>query len=133
MGKALVRITIILTSTYLLIAFCTAQFWGIDISNNLHVPSFELCVVVYSFSEGKYHCKYLKYLALGIFLTDSLSRLDNSYNFLSVSEHNSICFVILSGSIGMALYKAIHHFYKVGKVKRKRMELYGSSSTNNKL
>ncbi len=130
MGKFLVRITIVLVTIHFLLSFYVAQFIGIDILNDYHSLAFELCVVVYSFSEGKYHCRYLKFLALGIFLTDSLSRLDNSYNFLSVSEHNLYCFVILSVSIGIALYKAIKHFHDVSKIKRKRAKLYGRDIDN---
>ena len=125
MAKFFVRITIILTSIYLLLSFYIAQIYGVDILNNFHVLPFELCVVIYTFSEGKYHCRYLRFLALGIFLSELISRLDNSYNFLSVSEHNSLCFCLLSSSIGMALYEAIEHFNHVRKVKRNREKLWG--------
>ena len=131
MGKFVVRVTVILATIYFLLAFYMAQFMGVDILNDYHACAFEFCVVVYSFTEGKYHCKYLKFLALGIFATDTLSRLDNSYNFLSISEHNVICLVILSICIGIALFKAFAHFIKVGKVKRKRQRLYGSNIDNN--
>lgn len=132
MGKFLVRITVIFVTIHFLVSFYVAQFYGIDILNDYHTCAFELCVVVYSFTEGKYHCRYLKFLALGIFLSDTLSRLDNSYNFLSVSEHNSICFCLIAISIGIALYKAIAHFMYVGKLKQKRKKLYGSD-TDHKL
>lgn len=125
MGKFVVRITIILTSVYFMLAFYFAQFVGIDILNDYHALAFELCVVVYCFSEGKYHCRYLKFLALGLLLSDLLSRLDNSYNFLTVSEHNAYCFCLIAGSVGIALYKAIAHFHKVNKIKRNRAKLYG--------
>lgn len=130
MGKFVVRVTVILVTIYFLLAFYMAQFIGIDILNHYHVNAFEFCVVVYSFSEGKYHCRYLKFLALGIFVTDTLSRLDNSYNFLSISEHNVICLVILSICIGIALVKAFAHFIKAGRIKRKRQRLYGNDIGN---
>lgn len=125
MGKFIVRITIVLTSLYFLISSYYAQVYGIDILNDYHSIAFELCVVVYSFSEGRYHCRYLKFLSLGVFTTDLVSRLDNSYNFLSVSEHNAIVFCLVSISIGIALYKALKHFHDVGKLKQKRNKLYG--------
>lgn len=130
MGKFVVRVTVILVTIYFLLAFYMAQFTGIDILNHYHVNAFEFCVVVYSFTEGKYHCRYLKFLALGIFVTDTLSRLDNSYNFLSISEHNVICLVILSICIGIALVKAFAHFIKVGRIKQKRQRLYGNNIGN---
>lgn len=108
-----------------MLSFYLAQFYGIDILHDYHTVPFELCVVIYAFSEGKYHCRYLRFLALGILLSDFLSRLDNSFNFLSVSEHNSICFCLISSSIGMALYEAIEHFNHVRKVKQNREKLWG--------
>lgn len=125
MAKFFVRITIIMTSIYFMLSFYLAQIYGIDILHDYHIVPFELCVVIYAFSEGKYHCRYLRFLALGILLSDFLSRLDNLYNFLSVSEHNSICFCLISSSIGMALYEAIEHFNHVRKVKRNREKLWG--------
>lgn len=120
MGKFLVRMTIIFTSVYFLIAFVYAQYYGIDILNDYHSVVFELCVVVYCYSEGKYHCRFLKYTALSILCVDLLSRLDNSLNFLTVSEHNLIPISILALGMGTSTTLAIRHFYKVLKLKNER-------------
>lgn len=133
MGKFLVRVTLIFTSIYFLLSFYVAQMFGVDLIVNYYVIPFELCVVVYCFSEGKYHCRFIKYLALSIFLTDSISFLDNSLNFLSVSEHNEICFVIISTGIGVTLYKAIEHYYDVVRIKQKRKKLYEHNGNDIKL
>lgn len=90
MGKIIVRLVVAVTSIYFLIAFSFAQLLGVDILNDYHSLAFELCVVVYCYSEGKYHCQYMKYTALAILFSDTLSRLDNSFNFLSVTAHNLI-------------------------------------------
>lgn len=123
MAKFFVRITIIMTSIYFMLSFYLAQFYGIDILHDYHTVLFELCVVIYAFSEGKYHCRYLRFLALGILLSDFLSRLDNSFNFLSVSEHNAVGFCCITTGMGMTLYEAINHFYNVNKLKQKRAML----------
>ena len=133
MGKFLVRITIVFTSIYFLFASYVAQMFGVDIIANYYVIPFELCVVVYCFSEGKYHCQFIKYLALSVFLTDLVSYFDNKLNFLSVSEHNAMFFVIISTGIGVTLYKAIEHYYDVGKVKQKRKRLYERNGNDIKL
>lgn len=130
MGKFLVRMTIICTTIYFLIAFYVAQFCGIDIITNYYALAFELCVVVYCHSEGKYHCKYMKHLALSIFVTDSIVHLDNSLNFLSISEHNASCFCLLATGVGMTLYEAIKHFHDVSKLKHKKQKLYGNVTIN---
>ena len=133
MGKFLVRITIFIISFYIVLSCHFAQLFGVDLLFDWYVPLLELCVVVYCFSEGKYHCKYMKYLALGLFASDLLTRLDNCYNFLTVSEHNfiGICCIYIGGAI--ALIKAVHPFYKVLDFKQNREKLYGSSgiATNN--
>lgn len=119
MGKIIVRLVVAVTSIYFLIAFSFAQLLGVDILNDYHSLAFELCVVVYCYSEGKYHCQYMKYTALAILFSDTLSRLDNSFNFLSVTAHNLIPIGILALGIGTSITLAIRHFYKVMKLQSK--------------
>lgn len=118
MGKLIVRLTIVITAVYIAIAFLLANILGIDIMTDDYTFLFELCVVVYCFSEGKYHCKYLKFVALAILICDTLTKLDIAYNFLSVSAHILIPLYILGISIGIGIVKAFIHFYKVLKLKR---------------
>lgn len=119
MGKLIVRLVVAVTSIYFLIAFSFAQLLGVDILNDYHSLAFELCVVVYCYSEGKYHCQYMKYTALAILFSDTLSRLDNSFNFLSVTAHNLIPIGILALGIGTSITLAIRHFYQVTKLRQK--------------
>lgn len=120
MAKFLVRITIAFVATYFILAYLSAQFLGIDILIETYVVLFELCVVVYTFSEGKYHCKYMKYTALSILLADTLTRFDYLFNFMSVTAHNLIPIGILAIGIGTSITKAIMHFVRVVKLKNKR-------------
>lgn len=121
MGKLLVRLIILFTSFYFVYAFYLAQCYGIDILIDFHPILFELTVVVYAFSEGKYHCKYLKFLALSLLCSDTLTRLDNYYNFLTISQHNLIPIFIIAIGMFLSFSLAIRHFYKVRKLKRKRL------------
>lgn len=120
MGKFLVRLTIAIVATYFVVANVVAQLCGIDILYNTYILLFELCVVVYTFSEGKYHCKYMKYTALSIFFADTLTRLDYMFNFMSVSIHNLIPIGILAVGIGTSITKATMHFVRVMKLKNKK-------------
>jgi hypothetical protein len=117
MGKFFVRITIVAVAIYQVFAFILAQLLGVDIQSGNYILLFELCVVVYTFSEGKYHCKYMKYTALSILLADTLTRLDYMFDFLSVSAHNLIPIGILAVGIGTSITKAFIHFYRVMKLK----------------
>ena len=123
MGKFLVRVVIIIVSVYFLIAYAIANLYGIDILTSTYVVLFELIVVVYAYSEGKYHCKYLKHTALGIFGSDTLTRMDYLFDFLSVEAHNLIPIAIISLGLLVSLVGALRHFYKVTKLKSKRNEI----------
>lgn len=127
MGKFLVRVTIVFTSLYLLLSYLLAQLGGIDILKDGYSILFELCVVVYAYSEGKYHCKHIKHTALAILLSDTLTRLDNTYNFLSVTEHNLIPIVILAVGMSVSIISALHHFYRVIKL-RKQLRMYENNN-----
>ena len=122
MGKLLVRISVIFIALLFLAYFIIAQFAGINIFSNFYVLLLELIVVVYSFSEGKYHCRFLKYTALGIFLSDLISRLDYAFNIFSVTTHNLLPSTILCTCICISVTKAIKHFIRVNKIKKQRNE-----------
>lgn len=119
MGKLLVRLAVIIVSIYFVITYLVAQFMFVDISSDWYATLFALIIVVYAHSEGKYHCKYLKFTADSIFVCDLLTRLDNSFNFLSVTAHNLIPIGILALGIGISITLAIRHFYKVIKLQSK--------------
>lgn len=121
MGKFLVRLTLIGVTIYFIFAFLIAQYLGVDILLDFHIVPFELVTVVYCYSENKYHCKHIKHLSVAILLSDTLSRLDNHLDFLSVTAHNLIPIGILALGIATSLTLAFRHFYKVTKLKRKRL------------
>ena len=117
MGKFSVRATIAVVAIYQIIAYLAAQLLAIDIMSSFYTLLFELCVVIYTFSEGKYHCKYMKYTALSILLADTLTRLDYLFDFMSVTAHNLIPIGILAIGITISITKAFNHFYRVLKLK----------------
>lgn len=120
MGKAVVRISVVSVTLYFVAAYLCAQFLGIDILNDYHSIPFEICVVVYAFSEGVYHCRYLKYTAITLPIVDLLSRLDNSYDFLSVAAHSLIPIGIIALGIATSLTLAIRHFIQVTRLRNER-------------
>lgn len=120
MGKFIVRLTIISVGLYFMVAYAFAQFSGIDILYNTYTLLFELCVVIYAFSEGKYHCKFIKWSMLSIFLSDIISHLDYYFNFIDVNYYNYIIAFILFNGFGTSTVLAIRHFYKVIKLRKKK-------------
>lgn len=117
MGKFLVRFSVLLIAIYFIIAFIVAQTMAVNIFDDHYVLLLELITVVYTFSEGKYHCKYMKYTALSILLADTLTRVDYMFDFMSVTAHNLIPIAILAVGIGTSVTKAFIHFYRVLKLK----------------
>lgn len=129
MGKFIVRITIILTSIYMVMSYLCAQIFGIDIFSDWYVVMFELCVTIYCYSEGKYHCKHIKHLSLAIMASDIVTRLDNYFDFLSVYSHNMIPICLFSIGLLITLVKAISHFIKVRRLLHGRHNTYQESSS----
>lgn len=120
MGKFLVRITVILVSLYFVLCYLIAQLYGEDIMDDWYSVLFEMIVVVYAFSEGKYHCRYLKYTAITLPTVDLLTRLDNSYDLLSVTAHNLIPIGIIALGIATSITLAIRHFIQVTRLRNER-------------
>lgn len=120
MGKSLVRITTIGVSIYLLLCAYFAQFHGIDLLDYTYTLLFELICLVYCYSEGNYHCKYLKFTMCGIFVADTITRVDYHLNFLTTDLANYIPAAILAIGILTSTYKAIAHFIRVFKVTKRK-------------
>ena len=129
MGKFIVRITIIITSIFMIISYLSAQLFGIDIFSDWYIVMFELCVTIYCYSDGKYHCKYIKHLSLAILSSDVITQLDNCFDFLSVFTHNIIPIFIFSIGVLITLVKAITHFIKVRRIINGRRNSYQESGT----
>ena len=129
MGKFIVRITIIITSIFMIISYLSAQLFGIDIFSDWYIVMFELCVTIYCYSDGKYHCKYIKHLSLAILSSDVITRLDNCFDFLSVFTHNIIPIMIFSVCVTITLIKAIHHSTTVRRIINGRRNSYQESGT----
>lgn len=119
MGKGLVRLTVIIVAIYFVISYLVAQLFNVDIMSDWYTTLFALIITVYAHSEGKYHCKYLKYTATAIFACDFITRLDNTFNFLSAKAHNIIPIAIIALGLGTTCFLAIRHFYKVVKLNKK--------------
>lgn len=64
----------------------------------------------------------MKYTALGIFLADTLTRLDYLFDFMSISAHNLVPIGILSLCIGASVVTAIAHFVRVIKLKHRNVK-----------
>lgn len=127
MGKFIVRFTIVAVAIYFTLSYIFAQFLGVDIMTAYYVLLFELCMTVYCFSEGKYHCKYIKSTMLSIFFADTITLLDNDLDFLTVEAHNLIPIAILALGIAVSIALALNHFRRVYKLKMAKKTMYDTT------
>lgn len=122
MDKFVTRLTIILVAAYFIISFVVAEVFAVDILRDSYILLFELCAVLYTFNSGKYHCKYIRWTGLSIFVCDTIAHLDYYFDFISVRWYNLILLSIVAIGVSTSLYKSINHFIKVSKWKRAKRQ-----------
>lgn len=128
MDKAIVRITTIIFNIYLLITLCNA-WQGYALGSYDMIFGYSamtgLILSVLSFSQGSYHCKWMRSLALNILFTQVFIFIVSEYTLI---EDFTYCLVILSASWGistiLAFYFAMSHFVKVQRLNKKRLNQY---------
>ena len=112
----------VIITLYFIVSYVLAQF-GIDILTNTYVfLLLELCVVSYTFCSGKFHCKYIRWTALSIFIVDILNHSDYYFDYIPVNVFNIIPISILAIGITTSITLAFRHFYRVNKVKKLRQK-----------
>lgn len=122
MDKFVTRLTIILVAAYFIVSFVIAEVFAVDTLRDSYILLFELCAVLYTFNSGKYHCKYIRWTGLSIFVCDMIAHLDYYFDFISVRWYNLILLSIVAIGVSTSLYKSINHFIKVSKWKRAKRQ-----------
>ena len=120
MNKAIVRITIFGTTLYYITIILLASI-GIETYDTIHIYFIEYCFYLLVKSDTKHNCKWARFLALNIFLTDTFSYIDSIFNLIP----NAIVFLsIVSASwiivIVATIYQALKHLKQVRKVTDER-------------
>ena len=123
MGRFFVRFSIILVAIYMTLSAYFAQVYGLDILRYSYMLLFECCVVIYSFSEGKYHCKFMKWTMLSILFADSMSHMDYYFDIFTISQYNCIIGFSIIFGLSFSCISAIRHFMKVRNLKRELNEI----------
>lgn len=118
MDKFLTRVTVVIVAIYFIVSYILAQFAGIDILRYSYILLFESCVVSYTFCSGKYHCRFIRWTALAILISDIISHTDYYFDYIPTNLFNFIPLAILFFGIAISCTLAIKHFYKVYKLKK---------------
>ena len=122
MDKLFVRLFVVFTALYLIHTYIMAWF-GVECFSDAYIVIAELAICVVMSSQGKYHCKYMKFTAYGLTASDSVTRIDNAYDILSVDAAIVLPLSIIMCSISVSLVLALIHYYRVFKLKYKKNDI----------
>lgn len=118
MSKLIIRITVIGVAIYLILCYLFAIFFNDNLWSQTYYLLFELCVCLCISKQGVYHCKYIKYTAYGILLSDCVVCLDNTYNLIPTNVMSLLPPLIISFGLFTTTMLAIKHYIRVHKIKR---------------
>lgn len=122
MDKLLVRLFVVFTALYFLCTYIMA-WYGLECFSDEYIVMAELAICVVMSSHGKYHCKYMKFTAYGLTASDSVTRIDNAYDILSVDAAILLPFSLVMCSVTISFVLALRHYYRVLKLKSKHHDI----------
>ena len=119
MSKLLIRLTILIVALYMGLCHILSVTYGINLWSHTYTVLFEICVCVCISAQGKYHCKYMRWTAYGICVSDLWVSLDELLDF---SPYNA-SIILPVAFIGVGLFTTValatRHYIRVKKLKRK--------------
>lgn len=118
MSKFAVRFTVVSVALYLILCYLIEIFLGKNIWSQTYYLLFELCVCLCISKQGVYHCKYIKWTAYGIFMSDVIVCFDNLLDIFPVNFMVFIPPVIIIMGLSTTTALAIKHYIKVKRLKR---------------
>ena len=122
MDKLLVRLFVVFTALYLIHTYIMAWF-GVECFSDAYILMAELAICVVMSSQGKYHCKYMKFTAYGLTASDSVTRIDNAFDILGVEASIILPLSLVMCSLTISFVLALRHYYRVLKLKYKKHEI----------
>lgn len=127
MDNFIVRFAIIGLNVYMLIVLVYALN-GIDISiyDYLFTNSFitGLVLTTLSHAQGKYHCKWVRFLCYDLMAVPLINFFDSKYAIFVTAESALYTYIsIMSFVIAITIYLAIRHLHRVNKLKKQKNEI----------
>lgn len=117
MDRIITRLTIAIVAIYFIVSYVFAQFC-VDILKYTYILLFEACVVSYTFCSGKFHCRYIRWTSLSIFIADIISHTDYYFGYIPIGICNILPLSILALGLCTSVILSFNHFYKVRKIKK---------------
>ena len=122
MDKLLVRLFVVFTTLYFLCTYIMA-WYGVECFSDAYIFMAELAICVVMSSQGKYHCKYMKFTAYGLTASDSVTRIDNAFDILGVEASIILPLSLVMCSVTISFVLALRHYYRVLKLKSKHHDI----------
>lgn len=122
MDKLLVRLFVVFTTLYFLCTYIMA-WYGVECFSDTYIVIAELVICVVMSSQGKYHCKYMKFTAYGLTASDGVTRIDNAYDILSIESAIVLPLSLVMFSVAISFILALRHYYRVMKLKSKSHDI----------
>ena len=122
MDKLFVRLFVVSTALYLIYTYIMAWF-GVECFSDAYIVIAELAICVVMSYQGKYHCKYMKFTAYGLTASDSVTRIDNSFDILGVEASIILPLSLIMCSVTISFVLALRHYYRVLKLKSKHHDI----------
>ena len=122
MDKLLVRLFVVFTALYLIHTYIMAWF-GVECFSDAYIVIAEIVICVVMSSQGKYHCKYMKFTAYGLTASDSITRIDNAFDILGVEASIILPLSIVMCSVTISFVLALRHYYRVLKNKSRKHDI----------
>ena len=122
MAKLAVRLFVVFTAVHFLHTYIMAWF-GVECFSDAYIVMAELAICVVMSSQGKYHCKYMRFTAYGLTASDSVTRIDNAFDILGVEASIILPLSIVMCSVTISFVLALRHYYSVLKIKFKKHEI----------
>lgn len=118
-ARFIVRITIIYIAFVFINTFINSIFLDKEYVNEFYIPLLELCLCIFVWSQGRCHCKYIRWTALSIFISDTITRLDNAYDFIPLGYWCLLPAFILAIGILTTLTLSLKHFIHLWNLQKK--------------
>lgn len=122
MDKLSVRLFVVFTALYFVYTYIMAWF-GVECFSDAYIVFAEVAICLVMSSQGKYHCKYMKFTAYGLTASDSVTRIDNAYDILGVEASIILPLSLVMCSVTISFVLALRHYYRVLKLKSMRHDI----------
>ena len=122
MDKLLVRLFVVFTALYFLCTY-TMAWYGVECFSDAYIVMAELAICVVMSTQGKYHCKYMRFTAYGLTASDSVTRIDNAFGILGVEASIILPLSLVMCSVTISFVLALRHYYRVLKLKSKHHDI----------